>query len=384
MYLNFTLKNLIMSSTIANRPRMHHMDVLKGIAIFMVVMGHVLTMCVREIDRTTIFKFIGQIHMPVFFFISGWFTLKLADDVQGRRTWKIPALLPRAKRLVIPMLFMSTLWIFYFPHSGLQSPLDSSFHGLWFSEWKNGYWFTLVLFEIVIVYTLVAGIMGRLRNIWAQIGATIVGWCILLAIWQMIPVETNNLLMVSLVAGFFPVFMAGAIASAHREGFHRLTQNSTAVTIALVTGAFLLYFICWPWEFDSIHITINTMSLDVEIARSLFQILLAFSGIAIVRPWCEKAFAENAPLRSHIFAHTWEYLGRESLAIYLLHYFFLFPMWYWRPVLEDLGLSFVPCFLFSAFWAAIIIAVVLIFSRIISPSRPLSFLMAGRISSGKA
>ena len=76
----------------------------------------------------------------------------------------------------------------------------------------------------------------------------------------------------------------------------------------------------------------------------------------------------------------WQYLGRESLAIYLMHYFFLFPMGVWRPVLESLNLGFVPCFVFSAFWAAAIIAVVLGVNYLIRPSRLLSLLMAGRVS----
>lgn len=45
-----------------NKPRMHYMDLLKGIAIFMVVMGHVLTICIRDIDAATIFKIIGEVQ----------------------------------------------------------------------------------------------------------------------------------------------------------------------------------------------------------------------------------------------------------------------------------------------------------------------------------
>ncbi len=367
-----------------SKPRLHHMDVLKGLAIFMVVMGHVLTMCVRDIDRTVVFKFIGQIHMPLFFFISGWFTLKLVTDNQGNTQWKIPGLLSRAKRLIIPMLFMSTLWVFYLPHSGLESPLKPTFEGLWFSPWKNGYWFTLVLFEICAVYALTAGIMGRLRDAYSQIGATIIVWSILLAVWQLIPVEADNLLMVSLIACFYPVFMAGAIASAHRKGFERLTESSPAVTIALIAGACLLYYICWPWEFEALHLNISTLVVDVELARTLFQILLAFVAIAVVAPWCRKAFAEDAPQSSHRFARMWEYLGRESLTIYLMHYFFLFPMGMWRETLESLNLGFVPAALFAAFWAAAIIAVVLGVNFLITPSRLLSFVMAGRLSPKKA
>ena len=40
------------------RPRLKYFDMMKGLAIFLVVMGHVLTMCVREIDRE-----IGRAHV---------------------------------------------------------------------------------------------------------------------------------------------------------------------------------------------------------------------------------------------------------------------------------------------------------------------------------
>lgn len=374
----FHQTNIITMSAKPESPkRLHYMDILKGMAIFMVVMGHVLTMCVREIDRSTLFKFIGEIHMPLFFFISGWFTLKLGEN----GNWRRPAIIPRAKRLILPMLAMSTLWIFYFPHSGLQSPLNSTFYGLWHDLWKNGYWFTLVLFEIFVIYWLISGVMTALRRVWAQIAFTVVGWGLLLWISQLLSEEVSNMLMMPLIARFFPVFMAGAIASAHRDKFSRLTVSSPCFTVAVLVAAVLLYFICWPWEFENWHIRLGEeFAIDVELARSLFQILLAYIAITAISPWSNAAFADNPTGRGHRFARMWQYLGQESLAIYLMHYFFLFPMGVWRPVLESLNLGFVPCFVFSAFWAAAIIAVVLGVNYLIRPSRLLSFLMAGRVS----
>ena len=51
------------------RHRIEYFDLLKGIAIFLVVMGHVITMCIRGLDAAFIFKLIEQVHMPIFFFI---------------------------------------------------------------------------------------------------------------------------------------------------------------------------------------------------------------------------------------------------------------------------------------------------------------------------
>ena len=51
--------------------RLGYFDIIKGVAIFFVVMGHVITMCIRDIDNAFIFKLIAQTHMPLFFFVSG-------------------------------------------------------------------------------------------------------------------------------------------------------------------------------------------------------------------------------------------------------------------------------------------------------------------------
>ncbi len=284
------------------------------------------------------------------------------------------------------MLAMSSLWILYFPHSGLQSPINSSFHGLWFDETKNGYWFTLVLFELVLIYWLSARFIGRTQKLLPQISSAILIWGILITINALIPEELNGLLMINLLTRFFPVFIAGAIASNHRNGFTHLTLNSKAVTIALVIESIMLYFVCWYWEFDKL---IPALDIFLTIARAVFQILFVFVAIAIIQPWCKKVFDDNRRVNSPIvsgrrIAHIWEYLGRESLAIYLMHYFFLFPMGQWRNMLESTNLGFVPCLFFSAFWAAIIICVVLGVNQIIRPSRLLSFLMVGRITNQKS
>ena len=77
----------------------------------MVVMGHVLTMCIRGIDSAALFKIIGEVHMPLFFFISGYLGFRRLPAGTVSR----PPLGRRALRLLLPMLAVSTLWIYYFP-----------------------------------------------------------------------------------------------------------------------------------------------------------------------------------------------------------------------------------------------------------------------------
>ena len=73
----------------------------------------------------------------------------------------------------------------------------------------------------------------------------------------------------------------------------------------------------------------------------------------------------------------WTMLGTNSLGIYLLHYFFLFPMTEWRGFLETMNVAFAPMFVVSVFWAAVITALTLGVIRLLRPCPPLAMLLTG-------
>lgn len=341
---------------------------LKGVAIFLVVMGHVITMCVREVDRTALFKFIEHIHMPLFFFISGWFTFKLSTE--GKIV--VPKLAQRAIRLLLPMVAVSSLWVVYFPHSGLQSPLDSTFAGLWANTWKNGYWFTLVLFEIILVYAATTPLLSRCRNVYASTAMALAVWAVLLVLYLcVLPAEVSGYLSLELTASFYPAFMVGVLARRYRGGFIAAVHSSTCQTVAMIVFAIALYMCCWPWEF-------GIEGLSDILLNALLHISLAIIALAVFEAWSDKAFSDPARPATRTIASIWEYIGTQSLGIYLLHYFFLFPMGdVFRTTLMGLNLSFVPMVLFSGIWAACIVAVVLGVMKVVSLSRPLNLLLTG-------
>lgn len=347
------------------KQRLHYFDMLKGIAIFMVVMGHVITMCIREIDRTALFKIVGAVHMPLFFFISGWMSW---------RGGKAPALGRRALQLLPPMLVCSTLWIFFFPHSGIESPLDSSFGGLWMSDYKNGYWFTLVLFEVIAVYAVVRPLACRCRGIVSEAAVyAAVSLLIMAADYVFGASDAGRLCSWTLTADFFPVFAFGVMASRHADAFRRLTRNSASVTVSMLVCALTLYAVCWPWDLP----LVSTFRPVMAICVIAMHVSLAIVAVAIVGPWSSDAFAPG--VCGHGLARMWAYIGTQSLAVYLLHYFFLFPMGWARGLLEASGLGFVPALVLSAAAASFIVAAVLLVNRILQPSPFLSWLLAGHL-----
>ena len=345
------------------KERLHYFDMLKGIAIFMVVMGHVITFCIREIDRAAIFKFIGEIHMPLFFFISGWFSWNAVRS---------PNLTRRALQLLVPMAVCSTLWIWYFPHSGLESPLDSTFCGLWTSDWKNGYWFTLVLFEITAVYAALHPVLLRCRTFASEA----LVWAIAFAAVFLLDNVTagtlfNAVASIPLVSAFFCVFAFGASAARHRESFLRLVRNEAVFTAAILVGALTLYMKCWYWEFPFMDLRLAHIAVGVTL-----HVCLAIVGVGVVRPWGLKAYEADKP---GLFAAMWSYVGSKSLSIYLLHYFFLFPLGCLREPLVSMNVAFVPVLCVSIAVAVAITCVVLCVERLLRPSAVLSWLLCGTL-----
>ena len=351
-----------------DKERLHHFDILKGIAIFMVIMGHVLTMCIRDIDNAVLFKFVEKIHMPIFFFISGYFTYKVLENGE----LVMPKLIVRVKQLLIPFFVMSTLWIYYFPHSGLQSPFVSTWEGLYTNIGKNGYWFTLCLFEIIVIYSLMINLFSKCKTFVVRIVVVLISWLILGGLSKYIlPNMVNDIVGLPLVFEFYPMFMFGVLAHSEREKFDKITSETTWVSISLILGAFFMYYTCWSWEFS--------FPAEVcDIAKQLLYICVIIVAVTVVKSWCTQSYTDKQPNGSAM-TRIWEYLGKQSLAIYVLHYFFLFPMPILREPLQSMNLNLIPTLVVSALIASIIIVVVLGVNYIICHSKLLSLLMTGKV-----
>lgn len=332
-------------------------DILKGIAIFMVVMGHVLAICVRGIDRAALFKFIGEVHMPLFFFISGYFCFKRLPD----GAVAVPDYGKRALQLIVPMVVVSTAWIYYFPVSGLESPFISTWGGLWGDASKNGYWFTLVLFVLMAIYGLCIPVLKKVRSAAGQILFIVSVWAAMLIGYEYVSPRVSSALSLIFIVRFFPVFMLGAVARDHKEAFSRFYHSSRAMTVGLPLGCLLLTYVGWYWRFPFMP------GAALEPCRSLLHLCIVAVAFSAVSTWS----GEGPMIR------LWSLLGRKSLAIYLLHYFLLFPLGFCRPWLEAMDLAILPLAVFSAIVASFIIGGVMFAVALIERSPLLSLLITG-------
>ena len=83
--------------------RIYELDYIRGIAMLMVVMGHVLLFSLK-IEHTALIGIIGICEMPLFFVVSGYLTHKEREENFKRL---LSRLLIRSRTLLVPLVVWS-------------------------------------------------------------------------------------------------------------------------------------------------------------------------------------------------------------------------------------------------------------------------------------
>lgn len=180
--------------------RVHWIDVVKGVAIFLVILQHCIGMLPKG-NTSIICKTILSFHMPLFFCISGFLHKSKKDDLFF-------------KRKIISLFFVNTVFkilsiiiriVFYY--ANLYKYADF----LCFA----GFWFVDSLFYIVICFYLFDQIIAKKSNIIfiiASITSLLIG-----CLYSKMIVGTENIMATSLIGMFF--FIVGYIS---KQYFDRL------------------------------------------------------------------------------------------------------------------------------------------------------------------
>lgn len=118
------------------KQRLVYIDQLKGFAILMVVMGHVLQFCFKETVPSLTSQVIVSFHMPLFAFLSGLMFTTICDFTQVARK-----LLKQSHKLLLP--FVSFLLIYAFTIRPEENMITHPF--------KLGLWYLLFLWQCYLL-----------------------------------------------------------------------------------------------------------------------------------------------------------------------------------------------------------------------------------------
>ena len=147
------------------KKRIEYIDAIKGFAILLVVMGHVLPWSFRDLDQALelgtpmlLWKIIYSFHMPLFIFISGW--LFGMSKMQTLKNY-FGKILKKTQQLLIPYIVCGVLVYL----------------------WRGGklftYWYLLTLFQLILIFGGVSLAVDRIKHIKIRGLVEVIAWGVL-------------------------------------------------------------------------------------------------------------------------------------------------------------------------------------------------------------
>lgn len=120
--------------------RIQYIDCLRGFTMILVVYSHVIGYAYL-IDKNSFMNcYFMQFRMPLFFFVSGFLAYSFLDKAKYFK---------KLKRRLLGQFFPTCVMLLLFDKYS-QSNIASSL----LDTYKNGYWFTLVVFELFLFIPL--------------------------------------------------------------------------------------------------------------------------------------------------------------------------------------------------------------------------------------
>ena len=117
--------------------RIGFIDAMRGLAMLLVVIGHVLNFSVCH-DNAIMRILSGEVEVPLFFMVSGFLV-----NIPKSGFWKF--LGKKAFLLFVPAAVFMALYVWM---------EGSNYISAWIDRYKGGYWFTFSLFQFVAVYAV--------------------------------------------------------------------------------------------------------------------------------------------------------------------------------------------------------------------------------------
>lgn len=294
--------------------RIEYIDALRGLTMILVVFAHVELTSFELNTPTFINSLFMSFRMPLFFFISGFIGYKASIR------WDWPTWWQMSKKKILVQLIPTFIFGIIYTYTYFNTNLSTfvTHNG------KLGYWFTIALLEIfLIVYTTNVCVYNtnahtnRKRMLIALI--LLSGLLFAAKIVLKINPALNylgNVLTLHHSFNYFQYFAFGYICSMYKDNFLKLLQNRYITTASIVLFSILFYI---KRDYIGEHIS---SAMDAWKMLDIFlEMLIGYFGILVVYNTFKThqgAFSMNKRV-----GKAMQFIGKRTLDIYLLHYFFL-------------------------------------------------------------
>ena len=137
--------------------RNHFVDIMRGTAMLLVVLGHTMTGCTVDSQQSFLFNIVWSLQMPLFIIISGYVTR------YSRRLNNAADLLKYIKRRTLTYMLPWVIWSFLVRGIIFDQP---QFFNLKWLLWHmdSGYWFLATIWTISMVFGISSFIANKITD----------------------------------------------------------------------------------------------------------------------------------------------------------------------------------------------------------------------------
>lgn len=305
---------------ITKKPRLEWLDALRGFTMILVVAYHVSQSGFsEELRLSSSMRFLVMFRMPLFFFVSGFLAYKAGLTWNGKTLGAL--LLKKIRVQTVP-----TIVFFLFGAAILGGKFWPTIMNWLYEPTKGGYWFTIVLLYMFVVYYLFCFLESRLKK-----------WFPKMPSW--LPIVTLFLISIALYDTCYqPRYFAWAVG---RRGPQSDFMNYSSFGQLFMYFPFFLYgnmvrrywdqaqrIMDSRWFYPVIVALVIYAWLDsqrwhwLRMAWAIIPLTMARFILLTMVFMYFRHYSQYFTQRTVIGASL-QYIGRRTLDIYLIHYLFL-------------------------------------------------------------
>ena len=284
--------------------RNQFVDIMRGIAMLLVVLGHTMTGCTVDSQKSFLFNIIWSLQMPLFILISGYVTKYSRPISDGKGLWKY------VKRRTAAYMLPWAVWSFLvrgiiFGEDGFLNVK----HLLW--NMDSGYWFLATIWTISMIFGMASFIAERvskenlLKKQTVLLGCYLVGMVLLVGIGAILGL---SFFAIKLTLYYMPFYYAGFLYGQFDD---RMKESDTGKKV--IDSIVAICFAVWLFvilRFSLYEMSDGGFAIILRAATSL-------AGCIAVCGLCKGIFS------SKIGEGTLAWVGEHSLEVYLTHYLLL-------------------------------------------------------------
>ena len=285
--------------------RIGYIDALRGFTMILVVFAHVELFSLGiTYDDTVIGSMFITFRMPMFFFISGFIAYK---EITWDTSYYWKMLKKKSKVQIIPTLFF---FILYY-NICLNTSIDA-----FFTKGPMAYWFTIVLFYMFLLYFTIMFLCSKFNNkAWVSdiiiVLLGIIGAVTYFGGMKFYQLDKYPILCLINLSRYFEFFVLGILCRKYHSKFYKIISNDKTKAILLLSF-FSIFILSWKKTLIPDHSFIQIFNLEFTL-----RFLGLFTVFSIFFHYRGTFDNNNKSIKALRF------IGRRTLDIYLIHYFFL-------------------------------------------------------------